>query len=211
MDIDRQVHVLRSYWALVAVFTLLGVGASAWFASTREAIYEADLQFFVSTTVSPVDATPSEIYQGGLFAESRTASYARIVSSPPVAQAIARDLTVQLSPQDLESAISARAREGTVLIDVTVEGSSPSVAQSIADGVARHFPRFVNQLESRPGTQASPVNVSVTSPPGRPTSPAFPLRPLYLVAGLAAGLALGAAVALAWGHASARVRFSGRR
>jgi polysaccharide biosynthesis transport protein len=205
MELDRQVHLLRARWVLVAMVAVVSAAASAVYAWTREPVYEAHVQLFVSTTVSSSDATPSEIYQGGLFAQSRIASYARVVSSPPVATAIVEDLDMERSADDVQSAISATPRDGTVLIDVTVEDSSPRVAKQIADGVAAEFPRFVNELEGRPGTGASPVKVSVTSPARLPTSPASLPSLLYTLAGLAAGLALGVAIALGWERTCAPV------
>jgi polysaccharide biosynthesis transport protein len=207
MELDRHVQLLRARWVLVAVVALGCVAASALYVAIRDPVYEAQLQLFVSTSVSSSEATPSEIYQGGLFAESRVASYARVVSSPPVAEAIAEDQDLDRNPDEVQSAISATPRDGTVLIDVTVEDSSARVAKQIADGVAREFPPFVNELEARPGTAESPVKISVTSPARLPTSSASLPGWLYLFAGLLVGLALGTAIALAWEQTRVRVGY----
>jgi receptor protein-tyrosine kinase len=198
--------LVRARWVLVAVVALSCGGAAALYAWTREPVYEADVQLFVSASVSSSEATPSEIYQGGLFAESRIASYARVISSPAVANAIIEDQDLDRSSEQVQSAITATPLEGTVLIDVTAEDSSAEVAKQIADGVAREFPSFVSELEARPGSNESPVKVSVTSPARLPMSSASAPSALYLIAGVVFGLALGAAVAVALGQSHARVR-----
>ncbi len=173
-----------------------GAGAYAW---TREDVYAARTQLFVSTPVTPANLTPSEVYQGGLASQARAESYARLVSSPKLAEAVIQRLGLQRSVQFVQSAISASVLPETVLINVTVEDPSAAQAKAIANAVGAEFPTFVNDLESgsgsTPGKQSS-VHVSVSSPAELPKSPESPSKVLYLIVGALLGLVLGIGAAI---------------
>lgn len=187
--------MLRAHWVLIVgalVVCTVTAGVYAW---TREPLYAAHTQLFVSTQ-STTGLSPSQVYQGGLASQARAESYARIISSPPVAEAVIDQLGLSKSTQYVQSAITATVPEETVLIDVKVEDESPQLAKEIADSVAGQFPEFVNELESAPTPETSPVDVSVTSPAVLPTSPESPKKGLYLVVGAVLGLILGVGAAV---------------
>jgi succinoglycan biosynthesis transport protein ExoP len=210
MEIKQYIRVLRAHWVLILTTVVICTAALGAYAWTREPVYAAHTQLFVSATAEP-GLTPSEVYQGGLASQARAESYARIASSPPVAEAVIQELGLARTPESIQSAISATVPAETVLIDVTVRDESPELAKEIADAVAVEFPRFVETLESSPAAQGSPpaaqgsppaaqgspaparspVEISVTSPAVLPTSPDSPPQGLYLAAGALLGLVLG--------------------
>jgi succinoglycan biosynthesis transport protein ExoP len=194
MDIKQYLRVLRAHWLLIIAVVLVCTGAAAAYAWTREPLYAAHTQLFVSTTL-PTGLSPSQVYQGGLAAQSRAESYARIASSPPLAEAIIEDLDLSRSTQDVQSAITATVPTGTVLIDVKVEDESAERAKDMADALVAHFPAFVGTLESG-SPEASPVEISITSPAVLPTSPESPRKGLYLAGGAVLGLILGLGAAV---------------
>ena len=209
MQFKQYAQVLRPHWALIVVGVLVCVVAAAGLAWTQEPLYRAQTQLFVSATTSAGESTPSESYQGALFSQQRVTSYAEVVSSPPVAEAVINQLGLRTSVRALQSAITASVPEDTVLIDVSVTDHSARLAMAIADAVGDQFPQFVNTLEAREPSQPSPVKVSVTSPPRLPTSPASPNKPLYLAVGIFLGLTLGFALAVARELLDRRVRSDG--
>jgi polysaccharide biosynthesis transport protein len=195
MDIKQYLRVLRAHWLLIVGCLVVCTAAAAVFAWTRDPPYAAHTQLFVSTQAAE-GLSPSQVYQGGLASQSRAESYARIVSSPPVAEAVIEKLDLNRSTQSVESAISASVPEETALIDVTVKDDSAQLAQDMADALATEFPKFVDELESSEAPGASPVEVSVTSPPELPASPDSPGAGLYLAAGAFIGLILGLGAAV---------------
>ena len=182
---------------LVAVVATTALAAA--YAWTREPVYVAKTQLFVSTPVAPANLTPSEIYQGGLASQTRAESYARIVSSPPVAEGVIERLGLSRTPQSVQSAITAAVPEGTVLIDLNIEGSTPAAAKDLANAVAAEFLEFVETLESaaengadgEAGEEDASVNISISSPARLPTSSEAPSKPLYLMGGAILGLFIG--------------------
>jgi succinoglycan biosynthesis transport protein ExoP len=195
MDIRQYVRALRAHWLLIVAAVVVCTAAAAAYAWTREPVYAAHAQLFVSEK-APSGTSPSELYEGSLASESRAESYARLVSSPRLAQAVVRELGLSQSPQDVQSAITTSVPDDTSLIEVEVEDESPQLAKEIADALAARFPEFVNTLESSPNREESLFDVSVTSPAVLPTSPESPPKGLYLGVGAALGLILGVGAAV---------------
>jgi capsular exopolysaccharide synthesis family protein len=206
MQIRQYTRVLGAHWVLIVATVLLCTAAAAIYAWTREPVYAAETQLFVSAKTEASVQTPSGIYEGGLASQSRAQSYARIVSSPPVAEAIIDTLGLSVSPESLEGAITATVPPDTVLIDVRVEAKSAQRAKDIADAVAVDFPEFVDQLESTTDPEESPVELQVTSPAVLPESPESPNKGLYLLTGALLGLVLGVGAAILRELVSGRVR-----
>ena len=191
MDLNQYVALLRAHWLLVLAALIactFGAGLLAWSITPT---YAAQTQLFVSTS-----ADPSQAYQGGLFAQQRVQSYAPIVSSPAVTQAVIAELGLHESVQQLQAQIQASVPTDTVLLDITVKDHSPRRAAAIANAVTKHFAAFVDTLESPQGERQSPVKVVVTRPAEVPTAPASPRKPLYLALGVLFGLVLGIGAAV---------------
>jgi polysaccharide biosynthesis transport protein len=204
MDLHQYARVLRMHWVVIAVSILACIGAAAWLAWTRAPIYAAQARLFVSSSGGPTDL--SQTYQGGLFVQQRVLSYAQIVSSPPVTQAVIRQLGLTESVSQLQDKIHASVPKDTVLIDITAEDRSPTRAKAIADAVAQHFSTFVNTLETPQGQRRSPVKVTVTSRAEVPTRPVSPKKALSLVLGGVLGLILGLGAALLREALNRRIR-----
>src|SRR5919109_1982463 len=194
MNLRPYLRVVKAHWVLILAAVVLCTGAAAAYAWTREDVYAAHTQMLVSTKTT-TGLSPSQVYQGGLAAESRAEAYARVISSPQLAESAIEDLDLSKSKEEVQSAITASVVPGTSLIDVAVEDESAQIATGIADSLTVHFPEFVGTLESE-SPEASPVQVSVTSPPEVPTSPESPSKGLYLAGGAVIGLILGIAAAV---------------
>ncbi len=195
MDLRDYLRVLRTRWRLIALSSILGVGAAV--AATLGATprYQASAQLFVSTAAGP-EASIGGLQQGGQFAQQRVKSYADIVDSPPVLNAVIDDLDLTVSQQRLEERISAQAPLDTVLINVDVVDESPPQAQAIANAVAARFTAVAAELETPDGAATSPVKVSVVRAADLPGVPISPRPKLNLALGLLVGLAIGVGAAV---------------
>ena len=196
MDLVQYARVLSAHRLLILGAIVLCTAAAAALAWTREPMYTAETELFVSTTQQLADPSASETYQGSLFTQQRMTSYAEVVASPPVVNAVIRELGLSQSVAEIQSEIDASVDEGTVLIDVAVTSRSPELAARIANAIGEEFPRFITTLESAGPDQQPPVNVSVTSPAERPTSPVSPNKPLYIILGALLGGVIGIVAAV---------------
>jgi succinoglycan biosynthesis transport protein ExoP len=206
MDLMRYARVLRAHWVLIVVAMLACILAADVIAVRRQPIYAAHSQLFVSVASTSTKLSPSETYQGGLFSVQRVESYANIVASPRVAEAVIARLNLSRSVPEVQSQIHASVVPGTVLINVTVKDRAPARAKAIADAVAQSFPGLVNDLESSdPGR--SPVKVSVTSPARLPTTPMSSSTAAYLILGALLGAILGVGAAVLREIFDKRIRY----
>lgn len=198
MNLRDYVRAIRDFWRSVVVVILLCVGGAAIATLSQTPEYQASVRLFISTQSSLSDI--SQTYQGGLFTQQRVKSYASIVGSESVMNAVIRDVRLNITPKDLAKKVHATAPLDTVLINVSVRDRSPVQAQAIANAVGERFRLFVNQIETPEAGQASPVKVSVVQPASLPTAAASPKK--------VANFALGALVGLFAGLLQAVLRSS---
>jgi succinoglycan biosynthesis transport protein ExoP len=194
VDLHDYVRVLRKRWRLIAICLLAAIGAAAAFSWTATPRYEAKTQLFVAA--NDTSGGLSNLAQGGQFTQQRVQSYADIVNSPEVTDAIADRLQVGLSGKDIAREISASAPLNTVLVNVSVRDRYPARAQAIANAVSDEFATFASELETTPGTSTSPVKVTVVKRAELPTAPVSPRKTLNLVLGFLLGLAVGIGAAV---------------
>ena len=145
MNIRDYALILRKCWRLIVLCTLLALTAALLATLATTPTYKATSQLFVSTATG-TDGNVAGLQQGGQFAQQRVKSYADIVNSPPVTEAVIRDLALPVSPGRLAEAITATAPLDTVLINVEVTDEDPRLAQRIANSVASQFTRVASDL-----------------------------------------------------------------
>jgi capsular exopolysaccharide synthesis family protein len=194
VTIAQYVRLLRGQWIAVLLLTVLGTLGAAVFTLLSTPVYEAEAQLFVST--SGQSASLGELSQGNTFTQQRVKSYTDLLTSPRVLQPVVTALDLDTSAEDLGDTITATSPLDTVLIDITVRDASPTKAADIANAVAVQFPKFVSELETRPGQTVSPVKVTVTRSAVPPATPVAPRTTLNLALGLLVGLGLGVGTAV---------------
>ncbi|WP_367322990.1 polysaccharide biosynthesis tyrosine autokinase [Streptomyces sp. HUAS ZL42] len=203
MDLHGFLKALSRRWPTVLVCLVLALSAAvavtAW--STPE--YEARTQLFVAARTNQDTA---QLNEGQSFSQARVQSYAAIVPTRQVTGPVVRELKLHTTPEELASRISAEAPLNTVLINITVRDTDPERAARIANAVAACFSAVVERLETpkRTGPEqaaareqgrpdpVSPVSLGVTQQAVAPADPVSPRPLLNLVAGVLAGLLLGA-------------------
>ena len=195
MDLRDYALLLRKRWRLIALCTLLAVAAALLATLATTPVYKASAQLFVSTATG-AEGDVGGLSAGGQFAQQRVKSYADIVDSPPVTDAVVEELGLSRSGRALAESIEATAPLDTVLINVDVTDPDAATAQQIANAVAQRFTAVAGQLETPAGKTASPVKVSVVRTADLPEAPVSPRPKLNLALGLLVGLAIGAGAAV---------------
>lgn len=204
MELTQYVRALRAHWPIFAACVVAGVAGAALVVALQAPQYEARATLFVSSGAAP--AEPGQAYDGGLLAQQRARSYAALVSSPRVADAVAADLGATSPAADIERRLEARVPVDTVLVEVTATAPSAEEARELAEAVTVHLPRFVRELETASGTTRPAVSLRVAGRPALPEGPVSPRRPGYLALGLLLGLALGVAAVMLRDLMNNRVR-----
>lgn len=178
---------------LVASLTLLGLLAGATASVLVKPTYVAQTQLFVAIQNS---GSAQELQQGNSFSQARVQSYVKTVTTPIVLQPVIESLGLAVSADKLANKITASTSLNTVLINITVEDTSPVQAAAIAQAVATSLVSAVDGLEKPKAGGESPISLSIITPAHAPDSPSAPNTRMNLLLGLAVGVILGLAVAL---------------
>jgi succinoglycan biosynthesis transport protein ExoP len=194
MTFVQYLRILRRQWFVVLLLALVATCGAAAYTKRQAPVFESSTQLFVSAGGTQTDI--SELQTGSTFTQQRVKSYADVVTSPSVAEAVITSLGLTYSPQELASRITVTNPLDTVLLDISVRDGDPVRAAAIANAVAREFPKLVALLETPTGKATSPVKVSVTQEAAVPEVPVAPRLPLNLALGLLVGLGLGVAAAV---------------
>ena len=165
--------------------------------------YESTTRLFVSTSGNE---SASDLLTGNSFTQQRVKSYADIVTSPAVLDAVVAELNLQEIADSLPGNITATVPLNTIILEITVTDPSPYRAANIANSVASSLEAVVTNLETVDPTLASPVKLSVIQPGQAAKSPASPRPLLNLALGALIGLALGFGASLLRESLDLRIR-----
>jgi capsular exopolysaccharide synthesis family protein len=192
VDLRGFFRALVRRWPSITVLTLAGLGVGLAVTSMSTRWYQAGSQIFVSTRAT---TNITELNEGNSFSQSRVQSYAEIIPSPRIAEAVVDRLGLDLTPGQLSSRISASVEFNTVLIDISVRDTDAVRATQIADAVAVEARQEIVGLETPPGG-TSPVTIGITRTADTPTAPVSPKPLLEAAAGLFLGLLAGIGLAV---------------
>jgi non-specific protein-tyrosine kinase len=132
IELRRIIAILRGhFWLLVGLSTLAAL-IGLFISRSQTPVYEATTtllvgQFMQSTSVNRADIQTSTDV-------ART--YADIALRQPILKGVAEALKLDQTWQDLKKQVRVKAIEGTQLLEVTAEATSPATARAIADKVA---------------------------------------------------------------------------
>jgi receptor protein-tyrosine kinase len=184
---------------MLAVFIVVGlvIGYGSWVVNwgiiNFTPKYQSTATLFVATQTG---TTTAEAYQNDMFSQQRAVSYAALATSEQVAVRAVDQLKAPISADDLRAKISAKVRDKTVMLDVSVSDSSPEQAQAYADAVSNQLVGLISQLEtSRRGGTPSAAAVVVDGA-DYPTKPVGLKLWMRLALGAAGGLIVGMLAAL---------------
>jgi non-specific protein-tyrosine kinase len=192
VGIRANLLVLRERWKVLLVAVALGGAGAAglWFASPRQ--YQAHVQLYASYVSPQSGVSANDAYSVLLMSQQRVTSYVELVTSDRVAGEVVNRLGLRESPADLASQITATNPPQTVLIDVTVEGTSPTQVAAIANTVAMVVHDVAGELDAPSApTGTGEITMQTVERAAVPTSPSSIGLPTALVLGVLAGAVVG--------------------
>ena len=129
VDAPGYFSALRRGWRTILLGLVLG-GLAGWLAvHYATPVYTTDTRFFIATSTSE---NTNAAYEGNLFSQQRVTSYAEVITDQKLLDAVRRDVGLPLTTQQLAGEVSATVVPNTVILDVTVQDSSPTRAVAIA-------------------------------------------------------------------------------
>ena len=227
-ELSRRLHVLRWHVVLVAAFLVMGLAGAGAYVRVAPKTYQAESDILVT----PVDPDDPNLIGLPLVRDtedptSDVLTVAKLVTSPPVASLVAKEIGGQ--PSSLLSHVTATPVTESEIIAVQATASSPAQASRIANAFANQtvqertnvlhaqlatlIPSLVKSMHSLTATESSALaaqlavletlksapdpTVRVSSLASNPTAPSSPKTTLSLAAGGFAGLVIGILTVLA--------------
>ncbi|MBI5340299.1 MAG: polysaccharide biosynthesis tyrosine autokinase [Mycolicibacterium rufum] len=193
MTFQDFTRILRTRWKIICGVFLIAVLGAVGYLLLAAPQYQATTRLFVSTTS---DGTNTQTNDGGLFAQRRVLSYTQLLQGGLLAQRTIDKLGLDMTATELMAEITAVAPTDTVLIDVTVQDSSPTRARDIANTLSDEFVVMAAALET-PDLGARPnAQIVVQQRAGVPKDPVSPKKARTLGVAGVVGLLLGVLAAL---------------
>ncbi|OZE21672.1 protein tyrosine kinase [Rhodococcus sp. 05-2255-1e] len=193
MEIQDYLRILRLRWLIIAVTVAVAVLCALGVSLLTTPQYEAQARMFVSTSGG---ASVAETYQGNLASQQLVASYSELAASDALAERVVDALSLNMSASQLASKITASSTPDTVLFNLTVTDSSPTLARDIANATADQLVRQVRELETPADGSAPSAGVKTFQAATSSDMPVSPKTKLNILLGAALGLVLGFALAV---------------
>ncbi|WP_075333333.1 polysaccharide biosynthesis tyrosine autokinase [Pseudonocardia sp. Ae717_Ps2] len=181
--------LLRDSRVLVIAGMAIGLAGSLFAYAWLPTAYTASTSMYVVAT----GPTPQSAFLGAQLSTERMATYADLLTSPRVADAVIDKLRLPDTPDELIDTFDARNKNKSTAIQLDVTATDPGEAAAIANAAADTFVDLVAQLEKpAAGAAGTPITVRIVgtaTPPPTPSSPGLLLLALPgVVLGLLAGV-----------------------
>ena len=188
MTLEDLLHLTRRRFGSLALAIVICVLLSVAFAFVTPSSYTATAQAYLHVEVGgdPGLNTQSH-YNAAQLADLKADAAVPVFTSEAVAQRVIESLKLDVTPEELASAVSATRTPETVSVQVSVEASTSRQAQVLADEVVRQTAEEVTELEG----SDSPVKISLLSSAELVSATRSPALVTCVGVGLLAGLVLG--------------------
>ena len=166
-------RALRRRWRWIVWGLLLTLGATALFLLVEPPLYRSEATVFVRT---PGDV--SRVLDGGdSYAQGRARTYSALARSTDLAARVVENAGLDVTPEVLSERIDASPRQGTALIDVSVDAASAAESRRTATVFLAEYAATVRTLESVPGSLVPRAELVVVDRPGRRNASSPGARP----------------------------------
>jgi receptor protein-tyrosine kinase len=158
-------------------------------------VYEAHVSLYIKPAqpISSTDPTTP-----ALTTDQVLRTYANWMTQRPILDSVDTQLGLGLRYEDLLKKIKAAPLPNTLLLDVAVEDTNPTVARDIANQLVADFIDAVKQTQVSATQAANPQaadNLVITSPAVTPDKPVSPNKALNIAIAFAGGLLLALGLA----------------
>lgn len=193
MELREYLLILRKYWVLIVVTTVVGLAAGLGLSFLMTPEYQSKTQLYVSVRS---DGSTGDLMQGANYSRQIVNSYVTVVSSSAVLDPVVEELGLDMTSSQLANYVTASSPSDSALINITASSSEPEQAAKIAETVGESFKNVVlTQLEPE-ANGASPVSLTTTQDALVPQSPVSPNILINTALGVLLGFAVGFGVAI---------------
>jgi capsular exopolysaccharide synthesis family protein len=145
MELHPYLNVLRKYWGIVVLLTVLGAGSAYWLAKRQPKIYQTTATLVInagapSSLIPYLSSAVGDTSNGGVSpVEALAASYAVLLQTRSFDAQVIQRLHLAATPDELGNAISSDLIPNTNYWTISVTWNDPVQAAAIANGIAHTF------------------------------------------------------------------------
>lgn len=203
MELRDYLRGLRRHWIAILLMTLVGAGAGYGWTLLQTPVYVAGASGYVSST-GVEDLGTSTL--GDSLARSKVPTYLEIAGSRSVADDTIEELGLSTRAEDLVNRIEVSNPDGTTIIKVSAEGSSPEEARALAEAWIDGMKAVVDEIDGDGTAGSAPVTILPVDEASLPSSPSFPDVQTAVMVGSILGLGFGIAFAMIRTVSDRRIR-----
>jgi capsular exopolysaccharide synthesis family protein len=164
MDAARYIAIVKRWWWLLIVGTLMAVAAFGVASRARDRGV-ASTEYTASATLFVTDPQVAPGDQPSAAASDRLLrSYAALLSGRGVAERVVERLGLSASADDVRGHISIALPPGTQLIEITTTGATPDEAEALSRGVIQSFLAFRNEGQLPGSATVTAVTPAIETP-----------------------------------------------
>lgn len=203
MELRDYLRGLRRHWIAILLMTLVGVGAGYGWTLLQTPVYVAGASGYVSST-GVEDLGTSTL--GDSLARSKVPTYLEIAGWRTVAEHTIEELDLSTRPEDLVQRIEVSNPDGTTIIKVSAEGSTPEEARALAEAWIDGMKTEVDKIDGNGTEGSAPVTILPGDEASLPNSPSFPDVQTAVIVGGILGFGFGIAFAMIRTVSDRRIR-----
>jgi capsular polysaccharide biosynthesis protein len=179
--------IVRRNWVVIAIITLLAVGAALVFSFVQKPVYEANATCLISPTASGANA-----YGAVQEISVLVNTIKEIAVSSPVLEGAAQRLGTAVGLNQLKQDVASQVIVNTQIIAISARAETPVKAMNKANAVAASLVDYVNKKTG----ENSNYRIEQLDPAIAPKSPVSPRPVKNGIIAFILGLILGTTVAI---------------
>ncbi|MBI5030583.1 MAG: P-loop NTPase [Chloroflexi bacterium] len=148
MDIKSYAEVIRRWFWLIALMTIVAAGVSFYVVQRQPNTYVAQVRLLVGPTINDNDP-PSSALKGGAQAIQ---TYANLVTTRNVLQPVIDDLKLNISTNSLANQITVTPSPDSQVLTIAVRSTDPKVAVATANALGQALVRLYSERAVIPVT-----------------------------------------------------------
>ncbi len=135
MELGRYLEILKRWWWLMILSTVLAAGASYIYSQQQPRIYASRATLMVGTSIRSQNPNQAELGISRTLAEI----YGELVRRTPITQAVIDKLGLEMKSEQLATMIQTQVIQDAQLLEITVLDVSPQRARVLANALANEL------------------------------------------------------------------------
>jgi capsular exopolysaccharide synthesis family protein len=135
MELGRYLEILKRWWWLMLISTILAAGASYVYTQQSPRIYASRTTLMVGSSIRSQNPNQADLGISRTLAEI----YGELVRRTPITRAVIDKLGIEMKPEELAGMIQTQVIQDAQLLEITVLDVNPQRARVLSDALANEL------------------------------------------------------------------------